>query len=63
MQQQLRAQDVATARELESKGVLTVQEAGVAIDADTFFFNLRPTVLGEGSTGPVAGDRQLPPGD
>ncbi len=43
-QQQLRAQDVTTARDLESKGILTVQEAGVAVDSDTFFFNLRPAV-------------------
>ena len=44
MQQQLRAEDVATARDLERKGVVTVQEAGVALDSDTFFFNLRPAV-------------------
>ncbi|HUU32805.1 MAG TPA: ABC transporter substrate-binding protein [Vicinamibacterales bacterium] len=44
MQQQLRAEDVATARDLERKGVVSVQEAGVALDSDTFFFNLRPAV-------------------
>lgn len=42
MQQQLPAADVATARDLERKGVVTVQEAGVALDSDTLFFNLRP---------------------
>lgn len=41
-QQQLRAEDIATARDLERKGLATVQEAGVAIDPDVFFFNLRP---------------------
>lgn len=41
-QQQLRAEDVATARDLERKGLLAVQEAGVALDPDVFFFNLRP---------------------
>ena len=41
-QQQLRAEDIATARDLERKGLVTVQEAGVAIDPDVFFFNLRP---------------------
>ena len=44
MQQQLPAADVASARELERKGLVTVQEAGVALDSDTFFFNLRPAV-------------------
>jgi len=41
-QQQLRAEDIATARDLERKGLVTVQEAGVTLDPDVFFFNLRP---------------------
>ncbi len=41
-QQHLRAEDVATARDLERKGLVTVQEAGVSLDPDVFFFNLRP---------------------
>lgn len=43
-QQQVPAEDVATVRDLERKGVLSVQEAGVALDPDVFFFNLRPAV-------------------
>lgn len=41
-QQQLRAEDIATARDLERKGLVTVHEAGVTLDPDAFFFNLRP---------------------
>ena len=41
-QQQLRAEDYATVRDLERKGVLAMQEAGVGLDPDVFFFNLRP---------------------
>ena len=41
-QQQLRAEDYAVARDLERKGVLVMQEAGVGLDPDVFFFNLRP---------------------
>ena len=40
--QQLRAEDYATARDLERKGVLVLQELGVGVDPDVFFFNLRP---------------------
>jgi peptide/nickel transport system substrate-binding protein len=43
-QQQLRAEDYATARELERSGVLRVQEVGVGLDPDVFFLNLRPSV-------------------
>lgn len=43
-QQQLRAEDYAGARDLERKGALTLLELGVALDADVFFFNLRPAV-------------------
>lgn len=43
-QQQLRAQDYATARELEQKGTLHVLELGVGLDPDVFFFNLRPAM-------------------
>jgi len=42
MQQQLRADDYPTAREMERNGALRVQEVGVRPDADVFFFNLRP---------------------
>lgn len=41
-QQQLRADDYATARELERGGSLRLQEVGVSLDPDVFFFNLRP---------------------
>ena len=41
-QQQLRAEDYATARDLERKGALTMQELGVGLDPDVLFFNLRP---------------------
>ncbi len=43
-QQQLRAEDYAVARDLERKGVLAMQEAGVGLDPDAFFFNLRPAM-------------------
>ncbi|MEP7117634.1 MAG: ABC transporter substrate-binding protein, partial [Acidobacteriota bacterium] len=42
IQQQLRAEDYASARELEAKGVLAMTELGVGVDPDVFFFNLRP---------------------
>jgi peptide/nickel transport system substrate-binding protein len=42
-QQQLRAEDYASARELERKGTLSVLELGVGLDPDVFFFNLRPS--------------------
>jgi peptide/nickel transport system substrate-binding protein len=41
--QQLRAEDYASARELERKGSLSLLELGVSVDPDAFFFNLRPT--------------------
>ncbi|MEZ5418295.1 MAG: ABC transporter substrate-binding protein [Vicinamibacterales bacterium] len=41
-QQQLRAEDYATAREMERNGQLRMKEVGVSPDADVFFFNLRP---------------------
>jgi peptide/nickel transport system substrate-binding protein len=41
--QQLRAEDYASARELERKGSLSLLELGVGLDPDVFFFNLRPT--------------------
>jgi peptide/nickel transport system substrate-binding protein len=41
-QQQLRAEDYATVRDLERKGTMAMQEAGVGLDPDVFFFNLRP---------------------
>lgn len=41
-QQQLRADDYATAREMERAGALRVEDVGVALDPDVFFFNLRP---------------------
>jgi peptide/nickel transport system substrate-binding protein len=40
--QQLRAEDYASARELERKGSLSLLELGVGLDPDAFFFNLRP---------------------
>lgn len=43
-QQQLRAQDYASARELEGKGALKMLELGVGLDPDVFFFNLRPAM-------------------
>jgi peptide/nickel transport system substrate-binding protein len=43
-QQQLRADDYATAREMERSGGLRLQEVGVSPDPDVFFFNLRPAV-------------------
>lgn len=43
-QQQLRADDYATAKELERGGTLRLQEVGVSLDPDVFFFNLRPAV-------------------
>jgi peptide/nickel transport system substrate-binding protein len=39
----LRAEDYATVREFERKGVLSLLELGVSLDPDAFFFNLRPT--------------------
>lgn len=41
-QNPLRAEDYATARDLEEKGVLAVHEVGVGLNPDVFFFNLRP---------------------
>lgn len=41
-QQHLRADDYATAREMERDGRLRVEEVGVGLDPDVFFFNLRP---------------------
>lgn len=43
-QQQLRADDYASAREMERAGALRVQEVGVSPDPDVFFFNLRPAM-------------------
>lgn len=43
-QQQLRAEDYATAREMERNRQLRLQEVGVSLDPDVFFFNLRPEV-------------------
>lgn len=50
--QQLRADDYATAREMERQGAVRVQEVGVSPDADVFFFNLRPTVWAKDPRGP-----------
>ena len=41
-QQQLRAEEYASARDLERKGLLAMQELGVRLDPDVFFLNLRP---------------------
>jgi peptide/nickel transport system substrate-binding protein len=41
-QSPLRAEDYASARELERNGVLAVPEVGVGLNPDVFFFNLRP---------------------
>lgn len=41
-QQQLRAEDYASAREMERNQQLRLQEVGVSPDPDVFFFNLRP---------------------
>jgi peptide/nickel transport system substrate-binding protein len=41
-QNPLRAEDYATARDLEEKGILAVHEVGVGLNPDVFFFNLRP---------------------
>ncbi|MFN7976902.1 MAG: ABC transporter substrate-binding protein [Vicinamibacterales bacterium] len=43
-QQQLRAEDYASARDLQKAGKLRLLEAGVSPDPDVFFFNLRPAV-------------------
>ncbi len=43
-QQQLRAEDYGTAREMERAGRLRMMEAGVSLDPDVFFFNLRPAM-------------------
>jgi peptide/nickel transport system substrate-binding protein len=41
LQQQIRAEDIATLRPLEQQGQLKLIELGVASDPDLFFFNLR----------------------
>src|SRR4030095_4234265 len=41
LQQQMRAEDIATLRPLEQQGKLKLLELGVAPDPDLFFFNLR----------------------
>jgi peptide/nickel transport system substrate-binding protein len=41
LQQQVRLEDLATLRPLEQQGKLKLIEAGVGVDADAFFFNLR----------------------
>ena len=41
LQQQIRAEDIATLRPLEQQGKLRVIELGVSTDPDSFFFNLR----------------------
>ncbi len=43
-QQQLRAEDYGTAREMERAGRLRMTEVGVSLDPDVFFFNLRPAL-------------------
>ena len=53
-QQQLRAQDYASARDLERKGVLTMLELGVGLDPDVLFFNLRPAVWASDPRRPLA---------
>jgi peptide/nickel transport system substrate-binding protein len=42
-QQHLRAEDYATAREIERAGRLRIEEVGVGLDPDVFFINLRPS--------------------
>ena len=42
LQQQVRAEDIATLRPLEQQGKLKLMELGVSTDPDLFFFNLRP---------------------
>ena len=41
LQQQIRAEDIATLRPLEQQGKLRLIDVGVSIDPDSFFFNLR----------------------
>ena len=41
LQQQIRAEDIATLRPLERQGKLRLIDVGVSIDPDSFFFNLR----------------------
>ena len=41
LQQQLRAEDIATLRPLEQQGKLKLIDVGASIDPDAFFFNLR----------------------
>jgi peptide/nickel transport system substrate-binding protein len=43
LQQQVRAEDIATLRPLEQDGKLKLIELGVGVDPDLFFFNLRST--------------------
>jgi peptide/nickel transport system substrate-binding protein len=43
LQQQIRAEDIATLRPLEQQGKIRLIELGVGPDADSFFFNLRST--------------------
>jgi peptide/nickel transport system substrate-binding protein len=43
LQQQNRAEDIATLRPLEQQGKIRLLELGVGPDADSFFFNLRST--------------------
>ncbi len=42
LQQQVRLEDLATLRPLEQQGKLRLIEAGVNVDPDVFFLNLRP---------------------
>ena len=42
LQQQVRAEDIATLRPLADQGKLQLLELGVSTDPDLFFFNLRP---------------------
>ena len=41
LQQQIRAEDIATLRPLEQEGKLRLIDVGASIDPDSFFFNLR----------------------
>ena len=41
LQQQIRAEDIATLRPLEQQGKINLIDVGASIDPDSFFFNLR----------------------
>ena len=62
-QQHLRAEDYAHGpRAASAKGALAVLEVGVGLDPDVFFFNLRPSALGQGSARPVDATGRVPAG-